>query len=106
LFCSIWVRGSIFGNVSDNNNDDAGDNDLVGVFIVLKERNDTDIATTVTDSMGDWIIYDLPEGTCTVAETNLGDVHEDVKEVEGGKPSVISVIVRGGDNSTGNDFAD
>ena len=106
MFCSIWVRGSISGNISDDNKDDAGDDDLVGVFIVLKERNDTYIVTTATSSMGDWIIYDLPEGTCAVVETNLGDVRVDVKEVEGGKPSAISVIVRGGNSSTGNDFAD
>lgn len=35
-----------------------------------------------------------------------GDVRVDVKEVDCGKPNAISVIVRGGDNSTGNDFAD
>jgi hypothetical protein len=49
----------------------------------------------------------LPEGTCTAAaETSLCDIRVDVKEVGGDKPNAISVIVRGGDNLTGNDFAD
>ena len=44
LFCSIWVRGSISGNISDDNNEDAGAGAfLANVFIILKERNNTDI---------------------------------------------------------------
>jgi hypothetical protein len=54
LLWSIWVRGSISGNISNNSNDDAGDDNLVGAFIVIKERNDTDIVTTATDNMGDY----------------------------------------------------
>jgi hypothetical protein len=99
--------GSISGNVSeDKNNDDVGDEDLVGVLIILKDRNGNVIATSATDSMGDYVFYDLPGGKYTVTETNLAGVPLDVKDVDGGDLNVITVVLAGGDNSTGNDFVD
>ena len=99
--------GSISGNVSeDKNNDDVGDDNLVGVLVVLKNKNGTVVATTLTDSMGDYVFYDLPAGTYSVTETNLVDVPLDVKDTDGGDANVISVILGGGENSTGNDYVD
>ena len=49
------ILGSISGNVSeDNNNDDSGDVDLAGVPIILKDQSGTVVATTTTDSMGNY----------------------------------------------------
>ena len=89
--------GSISGNVSeDKNNDDIGDDELGGCFDRSQNKNGDVIATTLTDSMGDYVFYDLPAGTYTVTETNLGDVPLDVKDVDGGDANVISVILGGG----------
>ena len=77
------------------------------MFLSFSQNKNGDvIATTLTDSMGDYVFYDLPAGTYTVTETNLGDVPLDVKDIDGGDANVISVILGGGDNSTGNDFVD
>ena len=59
-----------------------------------------------TSFSGDYVFYDLPAGTYTVTETNLGDVRLDVKDIEDGDANVISVILGGGVNSTGNDYVD
>jgi SdrD B-like domain len=76
--------GSISGNNSeDTDNDDTGDVSMEGVFIVLKNKNGDVIATTLTDSMGYYVFYDLPAGTYTVTETNLVGVPSDVKDIDG-----------------------
>jgi protocatechuate 3,4-dioxygenase beta subunit len=99
--------GSISGNVSEDiNNDDIGEVDLSGVVVILKDRNGVVVGTTLTDSKGDYVFYDLPAGKYTVTETNLAGVPLDVKDVDGGNPNVISITLGGGENSTGNDFID
>jgi hypothetical protein len=102
LFCSIWIRGSISGNISDDNKDDAGDDDYL-VLLSFSRRGTTQVLPPRPPTAWETGL----SMTCQRAPAqNLGDVRVDVKEVEGGKPSAISVIVRGGNNLTGNDFAD
>ena len=77
------------------------------MFLSFSQNKNGDvIATTLTDTLGDYVFYDLPAGTYTVTETNLGDVPLDVKDIDGGDANVISVILGGGENSTGNDYVD
>ena len=80
--------GSISGNVSEDiDNDDIGEDDLIGVVVILKDRNGLVVATTLTDSKGDYVFYDLPAGNYTIIETNLAGVPLDVKDKDGGNPN-------------------
>lgn len=102
------VLGSISGNVSeDTNNDDVGDDNLDGVLIELEDAEGNTVATTMTDSSGSYVFYDLPEGSYTVKETNLPDFL-DVSDIDGGDPNIISVVIGGDEpiNATGRDFVD
>jgi len=74
--------GSISGSVSeDTNNDESRDEDLTGVVIILKDRLGLIVATTLTDSLGDYVFYDLPGGKYSVIETNLPETPLDVKDI-------------------------
>ncbi|KAI2496384.1 oxidoreductase [Fragilaria crotonensis] len=103
---SVAVVGSISGNVkSDDNNDNIGDANLAGVLITLLDKNLDPIATTLTDSLGNYVFNDIPAGDFFVKESNLPG-YLDVSDVDGGNPNLISVSLAGGEDSTGNDFVD
>ncbi|KAI2496385.1 oxidoreductase [Fragilaria crotonensis] len=103
---SVAVVGSISGNVkSDDNHDNIGDANLGGVLITLLDKNLDPIATTLTDSLGNYVFNDIPAGDYFVKESNLPG-YLDVSDVDGGNPNLISVSLAGGEDSTGNDFVD
>jgi len=107
---SIIMMGSISGNASEDIDDDSiGDVDLIGVFITLFDDKNEVIRTTITDSEGNYVFYDLAAGKYFVTETNLIDVPLDVSDKDGGDDlSRIEVILSEAIvlNSTGNDFVD
>jgi len=98
--------GSIAGNVKEDiDNNDTGDVDLEGVTITLADVNGAPIATTTTDSDGNYVFYDLPAGDYNVVETNLAGF-SDVSDVDGPNDNNIFVNLAGGQNVTGRDFVD
>ncbi|MDJ0647278.1 MAG: SdrD B-like domain-containing protein [Xenococcaceae cyanobacterium MO_188.B19] len=111
--------GTISGEVlADTNNDDIGDAALAGVTIQLfEDGNTTAIATTTTNSTGNYSFTDVEPGNYTLVETNPSD-YGDVKDSDtnadstadgaGGNTdkNVISVALSAGGISTGNDFVD
>ena len=98
--------GSIAGNVSEDlNNSGRGDLDLGGVTITLYDEEREVVATTVTDSNGNYLFTDLPEGTYVVIETNL-EGYLDVSDVDGANDNTIGVPLARGQNVTGRDFVD
>ena len=82
---------------------------MEGVLVSLYDNTFTIIATTLTDSSGNYLFADLPPGSYIVTEQNRDDVNLDVKDSDGGdSPNEIAVLL-GGDNplhSVGNDFVD
>lgn len=98
--------GSISGNVTvDVDNNDTGDTELPGVLITLLDRFGVVVGTTLTDSSGYYVFYDLLAGDYTVVETNLAG-YADVSDVDGANDNRVSVRLGESSNSTGNDFVD
>ena len=99
------ILGSISGNVSEDvDNNDTGDVDLAGVTVKLLE-NGVEVATTVTDSNGDYFFYDVPVGNYVVMQVNLPGFL-DVTDSDGVNDNMIAVTVNLGQNVTDRDFVD
>ncbi len=113
--------GTISGNVkADTNNDDTGDLNLAGVTITLRDSGDTTtIATTTTDSSGNYSFTNVTPGSYLVKETNLGIYSSDVSDEDsvndGANDSdtnssttdnTLPVDLVAGESDTGNDFVD
>ncbi|MEO1340256.1 MAG: SdrD B-like domain-containing protein, partial [Cyanobacteria bacterium J06635_13] len=92
--------GRIAGNVkSDDNNDNIGDTDLENVTVELLDSNGDVIATTTTNTLGNYEFDSLLPGDYQVRQVNLagyGDV----------TPTVLDVTIGAGETDTGNDFVD
>ncbi|MEL6910708.1 MAG: SdrD B-like domain-containing protein, partial [Cyanobacteria bacterium J06598_4] len=91
--------GHISGNVKvDDDNDDLGDRNLAEVTIRLISGG-TEIATTTTDSNGNYAFDDVLPGTYQIEQTNLtgyGDV----------TTTVLNVTLNPGETSANNNFVD
>lgn len=98
--------GSISGNVmEDMDNDNTGDIDLAGVLITLLDRSGVVVGTTLTDTGGAYVFYNLVFGNYTVLETNLAG-YADVSDVDGANDNRVFVRLAASTNSTGNNFVD
>jgi len=75
------------------------------VVLILRDESGMVVATTLTDSDGNYVFADVPSGTYTVTETNVAN-YVDVSDSDGANDSTISVILGAGTNSTGNMFVD
>ena len=92
------LLGSISGSVSlDTGNDNFSD----AVLAVGSA-----LATTITDSLGNYIFFGLPAGLYQVNQTNVESGRLDVKDSDGENPNIIFINLSSGQNSTGNDFVD
>ncbi|KAI2495278.1 oxidoreductase [Fragilaria crotonensis] len=101
------VLGSIAGNVTlDTDNDDVGDAVLADILVLLQNDIGSVLATTITDSLGNYVFHNLPPGQYLVNQTNVESGLLDVKDRDGGNPNIIAVGLGSGENSTGNDFVD
>ena len=93
----------------DNDNDGVGDVNLAGVPIKLLGSSGAVVATTVTDSSGNYFLSALPVSTYSVRETNLVSTPHDVFDADGGSDlNMISVTIGGVNplDSIGNNFVD
>lgn len=99
--------GSIAGNVKeDTDNDDIGEVNLPGVLISLLDTTGSVIATTLTDTAGNYLFSDLPFSTYRVLEENLPEF-DDVSDVDGTNDNIVVVVLTSTNlNSTRNDFVD
>ena len=105
---SEGILGSISGTVlEDLDNNDTGDVGLANVTITLLDSTGTPVATTTTDSAGNFVFNDVPLGSYTLVETNLPN-YLDVSDTDGPNDNMISVTLSAGGvtNSTGNVFVD
>ena len=104
---SEGILGSISGTVlEDLDNNDTGDVGLANVTITLLDSTGTPVATTTTDSAGNFVFNDVPLGSYTLVETNLPN-YVDVSDTDGPNDNMISVtLTAGAANSTGNVFVD
>jgi len=103
--------GSISGQVrydSDNDGNPAdSDNPIAGVTIELYDGSGNLIASTVTDSLGNYTFAELPPGNYTVVEVNPpGFTSTYDLDGPGNTLDIISVALSPGQNSTGNDYLD
>ena len=99
--------GNVSGQVKEDvDNNDTGDDPLVGVLITLQDANGQPLRTTLTDSNGFYAFVDVPDGVYFVIETNPSGGFTDVGDVDGGNPNNITVSLTQGTGSTGNDFVD
>jgi protocatechuate 3,4-dioxygenase beta subunit len=98
--------GTITGSVlEDTNNDNVGDTPLPGVTVVLKDPNGNTVATTTTDTNGNYSFPNVPAGNYTIVEQTPPG-YLDVGDTDGGDPNVISVTVTPGETNSGNVFVD
>ena len=104
---SEGILGSISGTVlEDVDNNDTGDVGIANVTITLLDSTGTPVATTTTDSAGNFVFNDVPIGSYTLVETNLPN-YLDVSDTDGPNDNMISVTLTvGAANSTGNVFVD
>lgn len=69
------ISGSIWNDLNRNARDDgAGEPPIAGVTVALLDSGGTVVATTVTDSNGDYTFYDVPAGNYTVAVTDDNNI--------------------------------
>ena len=92
--------GSIFGNVSEDvDNDNDGHDALSGVLVTLADSSDSVVATTLTDSEGNYVFCDLPSGDYAVTETDPDDLVS-VSDVDGSDNTDNTVDVNIGGSSS------
>jgi hypothetical protein len=103
---TVLDRFKISGNVQEDiDNDDVGEIDLENVLISLTDATGTTLATTLTNTDGDYEFVSVVEGVYFVIQTNLNVTFQDVKDIDLGDLNNITVNLEGAD-STGNDFVD
>jgi hypothetical protein len=98
--------GCISGSVLDDTNiDDVGDIGLAEVGIALFLRNGFLVATTLTDSDGNYEFCSLSVSSFRLFEFNL-EGFIDVSDTDGANDNRIRVDLGLGENSPGHDFVD
>ena len=106
LVAQVTPVGTISGTVrEDRDNNDSGDVPIAGVVVVLKDVNGNVIDSATTGANGTYSFTGVPAGTYTVEQTNL-PTYNDVGDVDGGDPNLITVTLPAGGSSPGNDFVD
>lgn len=102
---SVCILGSISRNVKEDiDDDDVGELNLPGTLITLLDSAETTVATTLTDSEGNYLCVDVPIGVYSVRETNFAGFN-DVSDVDGENDNVVGVSLTVTNlNSTRNDF--
>ena len=83
-----------FVSSEDVNDDNDGDDDLSGVFVNLSDESGTTVATTLTDSEGNYVFYDILAGDYTASETDPVDL---VSVSDGCDKNAITVTIGGSD---------
>jgi serine-aspartate repeat-containing protein C/D/E len=116
----ITVAGTVFEDVDLDNTRDPGEPGLPGVKLTLMELQGTQYVptgqTAVTDAEGNYLFEDLLPGTCQVVETQpdglysigatAGSVGQQQRGMVTGANVISDVVLLGGDDSLGNDFAE
>jgi hypothetical protein len=75
---SVATLGSITGSVTgDSDNNVVGNVDLA-TFLLLLMGGSGIVATTVTDSLGEHVLYDVPLSTYMILETKVNSYPADV----------------------------
>jgi len=91
---------------NDTNNDDFPESTICDVIIRLLDGNFEVVATTLTNSNGEYVLYDLPDGRYIVIETDSPG-YVSVSDVSRENDNRIPDIDLGsGENVTGKDFVD
>ena len=116
---SLEALASISGNVSlDTDNDDLGDENVVGVTVTLTNDDTGAVLTEVTDGNGNYLFSDLEPGNYTVSydepvgQQSVSDFDEstaapDTDGNDGATPNnVIPVVLDAGELDADNDFVD
>ena len=102
----VATSGTITGSVrEDLDNNNTGDVPIAGVTVVLKDSAGNVVASTTTDTNGNYTFNNVPAGNYTVEETNKPG-YLDVSDKDGGNPNAIAVTLPAGGISSGNDFVD
>ena len=99
---------TISGNVQEDvNNNDFGNDNIVGVLIQLRSgESSAIIASTLTDASGNYMFTNAEAGDYRVTEVNL-EGYTDVNDSDGGDKNEIEINgLIGGTGSTGNNFVD
>ena len=92
--------GRIAGNVKvDDDDNDTGDRPIENVTVELLDTNGNIVATTLTNTQGNYEFADLLAGDYRVRQLNLSD-YGDVSD------PVLNVALAAGETNTGNDFVD
>ncbi|MEL7079558.1 MAG: SdrD B-like domain-containing protein, partial [Cyanobacteria bacterium J06582_2] len=100
------IPASISGKVAqDENNDNVGDRNLVGITVNLLDQNGDTVATTVTDANGNYLFEDVTPGDYTIVQENSPNF-VDVRDVEGANDSQIALKVGIGESFVGQNFID
>ena len=81
-----------FVSSEDVDDDNDGDDDLSGVFVTLSDESGTTVATTLTDSEGNYVFYDAPAGDYTVSGTDPVDLVS-VSDIDGCDKNAITVTI-------------
>ncbi len=86
------ITGHIYEDINGNGIQDAGENDLAGVLVMITDSNG-DTQTVVTDSNGDYNAQ-VPSGT-TIVDIDETTLPSGSVQTEGTDPTTITVIAGG-----------
>ena len=113
------LNGTISGQVlEDTDGDTSGNTGIGGVTVTLKDSNGDTVATTVTDSSGDYSFSDVVPGDYTVEQTDLtgySSINDEDSTVDGTADdapnssttdNILAVTLLAGETDNGNDFID
>ncbi|MDQ7083593.1 MAG: SdrD B-like domain-containing protein [Sulfurovum sp.] len=103
------LTGHIYSDVDSNGVQDAGEADLSGISVTIIDGNGTSY-TVLTDSNGDYGVYNIALGAATVTiDTSSTSILNTSTQTEGTNPSTIAElaslnIVVGGNTEENNGF--
>ncbi|EIJ43114.1 putative collagen-binding protein, partial [Beggiatoa alba B18LD] len=106
------ISGTVFHDLDNDGVIDAGETGIAGVTMTLKDSGGTVIATTTTDSNGQYFFAVNAGNTYIIEETQPSAYldGQDTAGVNGGNTSVndtiSSITINSGDNATGYNFGE